>query len=272
MSTLLDTFRIDFMRHALLAGSLAAAMCAYLGVYVVLRRMVFVGVALAEMSSAGVALALLLGVAPMLGALGLMLVGVALFSVRWTARKVPQDTFIGIGYAVAAALGILLIAKSAKGEAHMLELLYGNVLTAAPGETLQMLTVFAGVAVLHVLFGKEFLLASFDPDWGETIGVRVRLWNVLLYLTIGLAIAFSIRAMGVLLTFAMLTLPAAGALVVTGRMRQALWVSPLLAILPIALGLHISLVGDLPPAAAAVMLSFLLLVACAAGERLRRRA
>lgn len=272
MAAIWQTFQIDFMRHALVAGVLVALACAYLGVFVVLRRIVFLGVALAEISSAGVALSLLLGIAPMLGAVGLMVLGVAAFSWRWSPRRVPQESYIGIGYAAAAALGILLVAKSAKGEAHMLQLLYGNVLTVSPAENLQMLALFAGVGLVLWLFSKELLLVSFDPDCAEAQGMRARLWNGLLYLLIGVVIAFSIRAVGVLLTFALLVLPAVTALLVTNRLRHAFSLAPLLAVVPVALGLHLSLVWDLPAAAAIVGLSCALLAPGLLLYRVRQRA
>jgi len=255
-----SSFQPDFMRHALCAGVVMAAICSFLGVYVVLRRMAFVGVALAEMSSAGVALALLVGIAPMAGALALMLLAVVLLSVRWSPKRVPQESYIGVGYAVAVALGILLIAKSAQGEAHMLQLLYGNVLTVSPRETGQMVAVFAAVALVHWLFAKEFLLVSFDRDYADTLGLHSRRWQTLLNLTLGVVIAFAIRSVGMLLTFSMLVLPAVAALLVTNRMRHAWLVAPIFGIVPVVLGLHLSLQADLPAAAAIVALSFVLML------------
>ncbi len=126
------TFQIDFLRHALFAGILVALMCSYLGVYVVLKRIVFVGVALAELSSAGIAVGLWLGFSPIWGAMLLVLLGVTMFAVRWSPRRVPSESTIGIVYSVAGALAILCISKSAMGETHMLKLLQGDVLTVAP--------------------------------------------------------------------------------------------------------------------------------------------
>jgi uncharacterized membrane protein YqjE len=180
---------LDFMRQALYAGVLVAMMCSYLGIYVVLKRIVFVGVALAEMSSAGIALALLLGFAPLLGALGFMLLGVCLFSIHWSPRRVPHESYIGILYCVAGALGILLIAKSPQGESHMLTLLQGDVLTVSPRETLEMLGVFAVVALIHALFRKEFILVAFDRESAATQNFSAGAWDMLLFLTVGIVIS-----------------------------------------------------------------------------------
>ncbi|HEX8834070.1 MAG TPA: metal ABC transporter permease [Abditibacteriaceae bacterium] len=267
---LVETYSKDFMRQALLAGLSVALICSYLGVYVVLKRIVFVGVALAEMSSAGIALGLLLGFAPILGAMLFTLLGVVFFSLRFASRRLPNETFIGIAYSIAAALGILLIAKSAQGETHMLKLLQGDVLTVSPRETLVMIGAFAVVGLLHVLFNKEFLLVSFDREAASTLGFRAAMWDFLLFLSIGLVIAFSIYAVGILLTSTLLVLPAATALLLANRMRSAFVLAPVFGTVPVVLGLHLSLVTDMPASAVVVALSFLLFVATFALTAARR--
>ncbi|MDH7568493.1 MAG: metal ABC transporter permease [Armatimonadota bacterium] len=281
-ASLVETFRIDFMRQALLAGVLVGAVCGYIGIYVVLRRIVFVGVALAEMSSAGVALALWsAGVfgwevsehsaIPMVGAVALMIVGVLLFSVRWSGLRVPQESFIGIGYAFAAAAAVLLMSKSAKGEAHMMEMLFGNILYVCAHEIHEFLAAAGVVVLLHALFAKEFLFTSFDPEMAATTGYRPRRWDVLFYLTLGVTIAFAIRLVGVLVVFALLVMPAVTALLVTRRLQQAFAVSVAAGVLPIGAGLYLSYVKDLPSGACIVLISFLLMLA-GGGVRLLRHA
>jgi ABC-type Mn2+/Zn2+ transport system permease subunit len=264
-------FRLDFMQRALVAGLLVAGVCAYLGVYVVLRRIVFVGVALSEMASAGVALALLVGMPAMLGSVVVMLGGVGLFSVRWGGRRVRQDAFIGIGYVVASALSILMLAKSPQGESQLLDLLFGNILTVTAGEIGAAAAALGAVLAVHTLFAKELLFVSFDPDTAQASGYRARFWETLLYVTIGMTIAFAIHAVGVLLTFAMLLLPAVAALLVTRRMAAAFAVSVVIGLVPVPIGLYLSFIGDLPAAATVVAVLFIVLaVVGAVGARSRR--
>lgn len=248
------------MRWALLAGLLVTGVCGYVGVYVVLKRIVFVGVALAEVSSAGVALALLMGFNPFLGAVLLMFVGIGMFSVRWAPRRVARESFIGVGWAVASAFGVIFIAKSAKGEAHMHDLLFGNILTVDPRSVLLTAAGLALVLVAHALFAKEFLFVSFDADTAEASGYRARFWDLLLYTTIGLAIAFSIHTVGVLLAFAALVLPPVTALLLTRRLKAAFGASVLLGLVPVPIGLYLSFARDLPASAVIVAVMFVLLI------------
>jgi len=266
---MLEVFRIPFMQQALLAGLLVAVTCAFLGVFVVLKRIVFVGIALAQLSSAGVALALLLGLSaglyPTLFSLLFMSVGIFLFSV--TTRRIPQESLIGIGYAGAAALGILLVARSAAGESHMLNLLFGNILAATPKDILLLVAAFGLVGLLHFFFHKEFIFVSFDAEMASALGLKARLWDLLLYLSIGVTIAVAIKVAGALLVFALLVIPATGALLAARRLRGVFLLSGGLAVIPVVAGLWLAFVWDLPPAATIVMLAFgLLLLALLAGK------
>src|ERR687885_177982 len=208
---------ILLFRDALYGALVIGVACSALGVYVVLRRIVFVGAALAQMSSAGIALALWLagmGVAlfgltshPVALSLVVTLAG-ALFFAGGGRPRIPPDASIGVAYAVAAAAGILLIAKAASGEAHDI-FLQGNILGITHADTLVLLGVSVPVLLLHAAFYKEFLFVSFDRETARTLGYNVAFWNVLLYLTLGLVIASAMQFAGVMLVFNFLVLPAA---------------------------------------------------------------
>lgn len=262
-------FQLDFMQRALIAGLLVGGTCAFLGVYVVLRRIVFVGIALSEMSSAGVALALFTGLPPMIGSVLTMFVGVLLVSVKWGGRRIRQDAFIGIGYVVASAAAVLLISKSPSGEGSLLDLLFGNILTVTAGDIRATGIALVLTLLFHILFYKEMLFVAFDPDTASASGYNVRLWDIALYLTLGLTIAFSIHAVGVLMTFAALIIPAVTALLLTKRMVTAFGVAIVAGMIPIPVGLYLSFIWDLPATATVVVVSFALLLIAGIVARFR---
>jgi ABC-type Mn2+/Zn2+ transport system permease subunit len=260
---MLEVFQIPFMQQALLASLLVGATCAFLSGFVVLKRIVFVGITLAQLSSAGVALAMLFGLTagfyPTIASLLFMLIGVALFSLRPSGRRLTQESLIGLAYATATALGVLLVARSASGESHLLNLLFGNILAAIPRDSCLMAGVFAAVGVVHYLFHKEFVFVSFDAEMARTLGVKPRLWDLLLYLTLGVTIAVSIRVAGVLLVFAFLVIPGMIGLLLTQRLKYVFLIAIGAAIIPVVLGLYLSFIFDLPSAATIVLAAFLLL-------------
>jgi ABC-type Mn2+/Zn2+ transport system permease subunit len=243
-------------RDALYGALVISLACSVLGVYVVLRRIVFVGAALAQLSSAGIALALFLsgmGVLsgltghPVAMALIVTLAGALFFGMEGGSARgpVPPDATIGVAYAVAAAAGILLIAKAATGEAHDI-FLQGNILSITRKDTLVLLGVSVPVLLVHGLFYKEFLFVSFDRETARTLGYRVGNWNLLLYLTLGLVIAFAMQFAGVMLVFNFLVLPAVTGMLLARGMAGVFTWSVVSALLAAVVGFSLSVPYDLP--------------------------
>jgi ABC-type Mn2+/Zn2+ transport system permease subunit len=252
-------------RESLYGALVIALACSTLGVYVVLRRIVFVGAALAQLSSAGIALALFLGgLGVGLGAVThpialslLASLGGALFFAGGAKSRLPQDATIGVTYAAAAAAGILLIAKAASGEAHDI-FLQGNILGITRFDTLVLLGVSVPVLLLHVLFYKEFLFVSFDRETARTLGYDVRRWNLLLYLTLGLVIAFAMQFAGVMLVFNFLVLPAVTGLLLARSMAGMFGWSIGSAVVAAVVGFSLSVPFDLPSGPAIIAVSAVL--------------
>jgi len=212
---------VPFIRNALAAGVLVALGLSPLGVYVVLRRVVFVGAAAAEVCSAGVALAVLLNFEPFAAALILTVLTFVGFSLAAESPRLPLEAVVGMLYAGGAAAAILLIAKAPRGEGSIVNILFGNILTVAEPLLWTMGVVFAVVLAVQYLFSKEFLIAAYDPDMARVLGIRAGLWNGIFYVTLGVAVAVAIRGVGALLSFTLLVAPAAAALVVARSLRGA---------------------------------------------------
>lgn len=261
-----------FFQSALIAGTLSAAMCALVGVYVLLKRIVFVGITLAQVASMGVAVALLIDVHPMIVALVTTLTGVACFALTNTGQRVPQEGVIGASYVMAAALGIICVAKNPLGEARNLKVLFGNILSVHTGEMVALAVLLAVLAIVHVVFYKEFLFVSFDPETAQAQGINVRGWDLLLYLTIGLAIAFSIHSMGVLLVFALLLVPAMTARLVAHRMMALFTLAIGFGVVAVPLGLYLAVRIDLPTGTAVAGACVIILLAVLTARGLYRSA
>lgn len=252
----------EFVRSALLASLLIGLILSVLGVYVVLRRIIFVGAALAQTSAAGVALAFLgSGIAASAGfttcaaflhehpesvAIFATLLGAAALSLRPKRVTLPSEGPIGIAYALASTLAILVIAKTPGGEGDTLLLVYGNVLAVQPVEIVELSFLCPVILLVQALFRKEFLMVSFNPDFARSAGVRVPLWNLLLSVMLGVGIATGIRVAGSLLTFSYLVVPALAGVMVGRRSWHVLAVAVTTAVLGTVLGIVASVVWDLP--------------------------
>ncbi len=263
---MLELLGESFFQHALIAGSLVAATCSFVGVYVILKRIAFLAIALAQIASAGVALALLLGLNPLVTALAASLAGAVAFSqIRWRGRA-PIEGVLGTSYVLAAALGTVFLAKNPVGEARALTVLFGNILSVPRPELIALAIVTVSVTLIHLRFRKEFVFVSFDFETAAAHGVRARLWNLLLYLTLGVAIAFAIRSGGVLVTFALLVVPAMGARLLAASVGGMFAAAVCLGTLSVPLGLGVAFRFDVPTGAT-ISLTVVLLGAAAVAVR-----
>lgn len=275
---MLDT--VLLFREALYGALVIAVVCSVLGVYVVLRRIVFVGAAIAQLSSAGIALALFLGGIgvtsglaghPTAFALAFGLAGAMFFGLGGSQRAgVPPDATIGVAYAAAAAAGILLVAKAKAGEAHDI-FLQGNILGITRADTLVLLGVSIPVLLVHVLFYKEFLFVSFDREMARTMGYRVTFWNLFLYFTLGLVIAFAMQFAGVILVFNFLVLPAVTGLLLARSMSGIFTAAVLSAVVAAIVGFSLSVPFDLPSGPAIIACSAILALLAWPTRLLQRR-
>jgi zinc transport system permease protein len=250
-----------FFQNALLGGTLVGLTCSFIGVYVLLRRVVFLGIALAQLASAGVALALLFGWNPLLTALAASLGGAVAFSqIRWRGRA-PIEAVLGASYVLATALGTLFIARNPVGEARALSALFGHILAVPAPELVALALVAFGVLLVHLQFRKEFVFVSFDYETAAAHGVNARLWDLLLYLTLSVAIAFAIRTAGVLVTFALLVVPALGARLLARSLGAMFTLATGLGTLSVPIGLATAFALDLPTGATIALTVTLLFAA-----------
>ena len=224
MSTLVEILDPNFLLHDALVGSvLVGLVCPLVGVYFVLRRMIFLGVALPQLSAAGIAFAFLayrtvVGVhaheepseraLAMAGSFAFTLVGLLVLAALERRGRETVEARIGTTYALAASATILFLAADPYGEAHLVNLLKGDI-TTTQGDHVTVLALVYGAVVLALLaFRKELLLVSFDRELATVFGRRVALWDGLLYLLIGTTISLGVMTAGPLVTFGFLVVPA----------------------------------------------------------------
>lgn len=279
---LFEILRPDFLlQHALYGSVVVGLVCPLVGVYFLLRRLVFWGVALPEVSAAGIACAFLLqGLGFNLLSAGgeaqerhLAIAGSVLFTLGailalvWLDRrgKGVTEGRVGAVYAVAAALSILFVAWNAAGETEMLGLLKGEIVTISDQDFHAMLVAFAGAAVCFLVFQSEFLLVSFDRDMAVTLGRRVLIWELFLYLLIGLVISLGVMTAGPLVIFGFLVIPPMAALPWSRGMLSFSLLASALGGLSAFAGFYASYAYDLPLGPVAVCVAALVLLISSAG-------
>ncbi len=252
---LLSPFEFAFMQRALLAGVLVAALCAVIGPYVVLRGLAFIGDALAHAAFPGVVVAYLWQANIYLGA-AVFTMATAL-GIGFVSRRAhtSQDAAIGILFAGAFALGILLMSTIHGYTADLFSFLFGNILGVSPTDLLLIAALAALVIAAVALAYKELLLATFDPVVAEAMGYPVQGLTYLLLALIALTIVVSIQAVGVVLVVALLVTPSATAALLTERFFGIMVWGAGLAILAVLAGLYLSYYLNVASGAAIVLVS-----------------
>ena len=281
MNLLLEMLSPTFLlRDALVGSVLVGVVCPLVGVYFVLRRMIFLGVALPQLSAAGIAFAFLayrtvvgahqhfeIGerVLAMLGSTGFTLGGLLALAAFERQGRATVEARIGATYGIAGALTILFLAADPLGEAQMVNLLKGDLL-ATTGTGLTVLAcVFGGVVATLFAFRKEFLLVSFDRDLAIVFGKRAGVWDTLLYLISGLTIAFGVMTAGPIVTFGFLVIPPLTARLFTRHMLAFSLASAIIGGVTSFVGFYCAYRFDLPlgPAEVAVASAVLALAGAA---------
>ncbi len=188
MSWLTEPFSLGFMQRALAASLIVGVLCAVVGCYVVLRSMAFLGDALAHAILPGVAVAFLVGGNLLVGALIAAVVVAAGISYVSRSGVVREDTAIGIFFAAALALGVVLISTMEGYAVDLTHVLFGNVLGVSEGD----LWLSGGLALLVLaavgLLYRRLLVVSFDPVFGQTLGLRTGLLRTTLFMMLALTI------------------------------------------------------------------------------------
>ena len=248
----------DYMFWPLVACVILPWLLVYLGIHVVQRGIIFIDIAMAQMASLGMCVAVLWQMEPespatFTLALGFTLVGAAIFSFTGKrASRVPQEAVIGIAYVVSAAAAVLVISRAAHGGEEIKNMLVGDILSVYRVGVWKCFGLFAGVGAFHFLFRKRFLLVSFNREAAYEQGMRVRWWDFLFYASFGFVVTSFVRIAGVLLVFTYLIVPAVCSISLAQALRNRLLIGWVVSLIGGVAGLFLSYRADLSPGAAIV--------------------
>lgn len=253
MNELLEPFQYTFMRTGLGAAMLAGVICGLLGVYVVLRRVAYIGHALTHSALPGLALAHREGFSLFAGAMAANLV--AALGITWMSRRedVHEDTAIGVFSSAMFAAGLVVMAGT-KSYRDLSGLLFGQVLGVTPTDLAWMAAAAVLVAGTLALFHKEWMLAVLDPGHARLIGLPLGALRLGFLALLVLGVGAAVQTVGAVLTGALLVAPAATARLVARRLPAMMILSAVIGAACGGGGLMLSYYTDLPSGAAIALL------------------
>jgi zinc/manganese transport system permease protein len=241
-------FQLPFMVQAFIIALITGTVLAYLGVHVVGRGIVFVDLALGQISSLGVAFAAFIGTGLTTIPIVFTLAGALLMSfINIRDKRLKQEAIIGILYAFGSALTVLLISKTPHGDSDIQEVLFGSILSVSNSQIMQAGIVFGMIALLHIIFYRKFfqLTESFENGEIHQTGI-FSIWNFLFYISIGLAIVFAVKVNGVIPVFSYLIIPSVSAIMLARKNSSVLLIAIAISLLGSFIGLNVSFHYDFP--------------------------
>ncbi len=256
----------DIMAPAFFVCLILVGIHSYLGLHVLRRKVIFVDLALAQIAALGTTVGFLFGIMPdTTGAFWFSLmftfIGAGVFSIsRIRHEKIPQEAVIGLVYAIAASVTILVIDKAPHGAEHIKEILTGSILWVKWDTILSAAIVYSFVGIFHFIFRKQFILISEKPDEAYKKGMNVRFWDFLFYVSFGVVITHSVGTAGVLLVFVFLVVPAITSMLITDVLWKQLLIGWSMGVVVSFAGLYLSYVGDLPSGPTVVSFYGLMLI------------
>jgi len=245
---LTDPFASQFMKNALAIAVIVGILCPVVGVWVVLRKLAYLGDAMSHASLSGVAIAYLIGASIVAGALAAGLIMGMMIAVLG-ARKLADDSVIGIVETILFALGVIIISRSSSISVDLTHFLFGQITTVSQSDVrLNAALAIIALCTVMVIF-RDLISATFDPIHARQVGINVSLLRFLVLALVSICVVVSLQTVGLLMSVAMLVTPAASARLVTNRIGFMTFISVLIGMGAAVLGLIFSYHLSTPPGA-----------------------
>ncbi|MGD1074681.1 MAG: metal ABC transporter permease [Thermodesulfovibrionales bacterium] len=263
-----EFFSYGFIQRAVLAGSCVALLCSLLGVLLVLRRLSLIGDGLAHVTFGSVALGLVLRLHPLF--VSLPVVMASSFAILKLVEKARLfgDAAIGIVSAVGIACGVILASAAGGFNIDLFSYLFGNILSISSTEVMISIAVSVLALLIIICFYNDLLSVSFDEELAKTSGIDTARINTLLVLSTAVTVVLAMKVVGIMLTSALLILPAVTSLQVARGFKNTMVLASVTAVISVISGICISFLLNLPSGAMVVVMNFIFFLAALCFNRM----
>jgi ABC-type Mn2+/Zn2+ transport system permease subunit len=244
--------------NALVSGIVMAVACSVLGVFVVLKRVVFISITLSETATCGIAASMLFQLPPITGAVALTTVVAAFLSFQYETSRISRDAVLGVIFLTASASSILLVAHSGFGLHEVKAILYGDLILSSPLDRNLMLIISLPALLFFLLFLRPIFFTFLDREASQVMGIAIRIWEPSFFFVLALVVSAASKSGGVLLVFCYLVVPPATALLVSRNLPAILLLSAAASVFATLSGLTLSYKQDLPGNQTIILVSCIL--------------
>lgn len=254
MSIINDIAEFGFIQNAFLATVFMSIVCAVIGTYVVVRRLVFLSGGVTHASFGGVGIAYYLGVNPLWGALLFSVATVVGFEFMSRGGRVREDSAIGVFWALGMAVGILFVFMTPGYAPNLMSFLFGNILTVS-SEMLWLNGILAFIVLTgFLLFNRPLMYIAFDRDFSAVQKIRTSAVNSVMLIVIAVSIVFMLKLVGIMLLVSLLTIPPMIVSSFCGGYKQITLWSIAVSFVGAVTGLAFSVLWDVPASAAIIVI------------------
>ncbi|MBM3291343.1 metal ABC transporter permease [Candidatus Bathyarchaeota archaeon] len=229
-----------FFQNALIGGSIAALVCALIGLFIILRKESMIGDGIAHISFGGIALGLFMGINPLITALLASVVGVLLINFLRKRGIAQSDSAIAVMLSLGFSIGLILISLVGGFNVELFSYLFGSILTISQFDLMIILGLGIITLFLIIVFYKELLSITFDEEASKLMGIPVNMLESGLNILIAVTIVLSIKVVGMILVVALLVLPGLTALQLNKGFRITSMISVIVGVTSVIIGIFVS--------------------------------
>jgi len=266
----LEILQYGFMQRAFLVGILLAVIIPCIGVIVVFKRLSLIGDALSHTSLAGVALGLIIGINPIIGAMAASLL--AAFSIEAIRKKIPRYSELSIAIVLSVGVGLAgVLSGFVKNAANFNSFLFGSIVAISDFETALVVGISILVFLAFIFLYKELFYIAFDEQAAELSGVPVRLVNTIFTILTAVTVSVASRTVGALIVSSLMVVPVATAMVMARSYKQTVIWSVIYAVAATIIGLFVSYYAEIKPGGTIVLTAVALFLLALLSKWLRQR-
>lgn len=246
-----------FFQNALWGCLLASILCAFVGTYIVTRRLVFISGGITHASFGGIGIGIYYGINPILSAL--VFAVASAFGVQWVTTKgrVREDSAIAMFWTLGMSIGIIFSFLTPGIVTDISSYIFGNVLTITQMDLTLLAVLAAAVGLLFLFFGRTIMLVAFDAEYARSLRLPVKLIEYVMMMVIAMTVVSTLRMVGIVLAISMLTIPQMTANTLTHNFRMMIPLSALFALIFSITGLTASYWLNVPSGACIIFVSIL---------------
>lgn len=227
-------------------GLFASAGLTLLGIFIVLRKAIFITLAISEVALLGLVLGLMVGINPYFSMIIVTILGLIIFSFYKTNKNFSEDILVGVIYAVSFSLIILFLSKTTYLESHILNSLSGNILVITNFDIILSFICCLIIILFFIFFNKQLFFMYSDKETSLAYNINYKLLNFLFFLLVGINIVSFLRSIGMILSFSYLCIPSSFVLGSSKNIRELIYKSLTVSFISTILGIIFSFIIDLP--------------------------